>query len=106
MVLQDGIMLANRINIVEFANTKGLPSVYQIREYPEAGGLMSYGLNYCQHFRRAAFYVDKVLKGVQPSELPVELPTTFELVINRKTAQRLDLAIPDRIVAVADEVME
>jgi putative ABC transport system substrate-binding protein len=67
---------------------------------------MSYGLNLCRHFERAAMYVDKILHGQTPAELPVELPTTFELVINRNAAKALGLAIPDKLIAVADDVID
>jgi putative ABC transport system substrate-binding protein len=76
-----------------------LPAIYQIREFVQAGGLMSFGLNYCQHFKRAAVYADKILKGAKPDELAVELPTTFELVINLQTAKTLGLTIPPALRA-------
>jgi putative ABC transport system substrate-binding protein len=80
VTLQEGVTLANRSQIVDYAAANRLPAIYPIREFVEAGGLISYGLNYCDHFRRAAYYADKILKGVKPSDLPVELPTKFELV--------------------------
>jgi putative ABC transport system substrate-binding protein len=83
-----------------------LPTIFQIREFVEVGGLMSYGLNYCQHYRRGAAYVDKILGGSRPAELPVELPTKFELVINLKTAKVLNLAVAPQLLAIADEVIE
>jgi putative ABC transport system substrate-binding protein len=106
VTLQDGVTLANRSRIVGYAATNRLPAIYQIREFVEAGGLLSYGLNYCDHYRRGAYYADKILKGVKPSDLPVELPTKFELVINLKTAKALRLAIPQALLATADEVIE
>ena len=106
VTLQDGVTLANRSRIVGYAAANRLPAIYQIREFIEAGGLISYGLNYCDHYRRGAYYADKILKGLKPSDLPVELPTKFELVINLKTARALGLTVPPTLLATADEVIE
>ena len=106
IVLLDGVSLPHRDLIVRLAAETRLVTVFQAREFVEAGGLMSYGLNVCAHFRRGAFYVDKVLRGEKPADLPVELPTTFELVINSKTAKALGLSIPTSLLATADEVIE
>jgi putative ABC transport system substrate-binding protein len=106
VILQEGITLANRSRIAEFAERNRLPAIYQIKEFVAVGGLMSYGLNYCQHFRRAAVYADKLLKGARPADLPVELPTTFELIINMKAARAIGLTIPESFLARADEVIE
>ena len=92
--------------IIEFAARLRLPAIYTFREGPEAGGLMSYASNWADLFRRAATYVDKILKGAKPGELPIEQPTKFELVINLKTARALGLAIPQSLLLRADEVIE
>jgi putative tryptophan/tyrosine transport system substrate-binding protein len=92
--------------IVELAAKRRLPAIYANRGFVEAGGLMSYGPNYSDLQRRAAFFVDKILRGVQPSELPVERPTKFELVINLKTARQIGVTIPPEVVMWADEVIK
>ena len=104
--MQEALSFAYRKRIAEFAAQNQLPTIFQIREYVEAGGLMSYGLNFCEHYGRAAYYVDRVLKGTHPSDLPVELPRTFELIINLTTAKSLGLAVPPTLLARADEVIE
>jgi putative ABC transport system substrate-binding protein len=95
-----------RAQIASLANKNVLPTIYLYREGPDAGGLMSYGTSLTDNWRRAASYVDKILKGTKPADLPVEQPTTFELVINLKTAKALGLTIPSSLLLRADQVLE
>jgi putative ABC transport system substrate-binding protein len=92
--------------IIDLARRASLPAIYQLSEFVKAGGLISYGPNFAQLFRRAAVYVDKILKGATPADLPVEQPTKFELAINLKTAKALDLNVPLHVQQLADEVVE
>ena len=97
---------ANEKRITGFALKNRLPSVYGIRAYVDAGGLMYYGADLADSYRRVAIYVDKILKGAKPADLPVEQPTKFELVINLKTAKQIDLTIPQRVLGRADRVIK
>lgn len=106
IILADRIFLHNRARLMNFAMQNRLPGVYAYRELVEAGGLMSYGPSYEDLHRRAATYVDKILKGAKPADLPIEQPTKFNLVINRRAAEALGLTIPGSILARADEVIE
>jgi putative ABC transport system substrate-binding protein len=96
---------AERKRFVELAGKFRLPSIYQQKEYVDEGGLMSYGTDTTDLYRRAATYVDKILKGVKPADLPVEQPTKFEFVINLKTAKALNLTIPQSVLYRADKVI-
>ena len=106
LVLADRVFLHNRKQIMDFATKYRLPTVVPYRELVEAGGLLSYGPSYEDMHRRAADYVDKILKGAKPGDLPVELPTKFELRVNVKTAKAIGLKIPDAFLLRADEVIE
>jgi len=96
---------ANRKRIVEFAAKSRLPAIYYRREFVEDGGLMSYAANPNDLSRRAATYVDKILKGAKPADLPVEQPTKFELIINLKAAKQIGLTVPPNVLARADKVI-
>jgi putative ABC transport system substrate-binding protein len=105
-VFGGAILINHRKRLVDLVATNGLPAVYHVREYVDAGGLMSYGPNFADLFRLAATHVDKILRGTKPGDLPVEQPTRFELVINLKTARALGLTIPQSVLARADHVIE
>jgi putative tryptophan/tyrosine transport system substrate-binding protein len=105
-VLADRFLLAHRKRIVEFAAANLLPSMYPYRQYVDAGGLLSYAPSNIELFRGAATYVDRILKGAKPSDLPVQEPTKFELVVNLKTAKALGLTVPSTLLARADDVIE
>jgi putative ABC transport system substrate-binding protein len=105
IMLADRVFLHNRDRIVAFAEQYRLPTVYAYRELVDAGGLMSFGPNYAEMHRRAAYYVDRILKGAKPRELPIEVPTKFELIINLKRAMSLGLEIPEAVLLRADEIV-
>jgi len=105
IVLQTALINAHRTQIIELANKNRLPTMFGEGAQVEAGGLMSYAPNSADLFRRAATYVDKILKGAKPADLPVEQPTKFELVINLKTAKQIGLTIPPNVLARADRVI-
>src|SRR5215475_1640041 len=105
-VCVDGLMSSNRIPINILAVGARLPTMHGAREYVEGGGLMSFGANYPDLFRRSADYVDKILRGAKPANIPVEQPTKFDLIVNLNTARALNIAIPGTLLALADEVIE
>jgi putative tryptophan/tyrosine transport system substrate-binding protein len=100
------IFTANAVRIAKLVRSTGLPSVHEARVFVEQGGLISYGPNLNETYRRVAFYVDRILRGAKPADLPIERPTRFELVINLKTAKALGLDVPPILLAQADEVIE
>jgi putative ABC transport system substrate-binding protein len=106
LVVTDPVFIPHRARLVDLAANNRLPSIFTQRADVEAGGLMSYGPNFADMYRRAATYVDKILKGAKPGDLPVEQPTKFELVINLKTARALGLTIPPALLRRADEVIQ
>jgi putative tryptophan/tyrosine transport system substrate-binding protein len=105
-VVSDALIAANRTQIVTLALSARLPTILSYRDYVEAGGLMSYGPNYADLFRRAADMVDKILHGTKPGDIPVEQPSKFELVINLATARAIGLTVPPTVLTRADEVIE
>jgi len=106
MTTEDAIQITNRARIVEFAKRQQIPVASEFGDFAHAGALMTYGPNILDSFRSAAGYVDKILKGVKPADLPVAQPTKFELILNLKTARTLGLTIPPTLIARADEVIE
>jgi putative ABC transport system substrate-binding protein len=106
LAIEDSVLFSHLTRIVEFAARHRLPAMYAFRQFADAGGLMSYGPNTPDSFRRAAVYVDKILRGAKPGDLPIEQPTKFELVINVKTAKALRLTIPRTLLQRADQVIE
>ena len=106
LVGASAVNVANRQLIVDFASKARLPAMYATQEFVNTGGLISYGVDFHDLFRRAAGYVDKILRGAKPADLPVEQPTKFLLAINLKTATTLGVHVPDRLLALADAVIE
>jgi putative ABC transport system substrate-binding protein len=101
-----GLNNVNRKRVVELAAKTRLPAVYPVRQFVDDGGLMAYGISLPEMYRRAAWYVDKILKGAKPADLPVEQPTKFEFVINLKTAKQIGVTIPPNVLARADKVIK
>ena len=105
VTLPSPIVNSNLNQILEFAAKNRLPAMYFTSEFVEAGGPMSYAPNFAEQFRRAAIYVDKILRGAIPGDLPIEQPTKFELIINLKTAKQIGMTVPANILARADRVI-
>src|SRR5262249_42963036 len=106
VIMADPLMVGEKAHVVKTAAARRVPAIYGFREFVEAGGLISYGPNLADLWRHAATFVDKILKGAKPADLPVEEPTKFELVINLKTAKALGLTIPPSLLLRADQVIE
>ena len=106
IVLEDNLTFRHRAEIATLANRSRLPAMYGLRDYAQAGGLIAYGPNLAEIYRHSATFVDKILKGTKPADLPVEQPTRFELLINRKTSKMLNIEISANLIARADEVIE
>ena len=105
-IMPNPVFVTNLKQIADFALQNKLPAVFHLREFAQVGGLVSYGVDRIELFRRAAAYVDRILKGAKPADLPIEQPTKFELVINNRTARALGLTIPPKLLFTADEVIE
>jgi putative ABC transport system substrate-binding protein len=106
LVLSSSLVFSHRTEIAQFAVKTRLPVIYYAAEFTQDGGLMTYGVSIADLFRRAAVYVDKILKGAKPADLPVEQPTKFEFIINLKTAKQISLTIPPNVLARADRVIK
>jgi putative tryptophan/tyrosine transport system substrate-binding protein len=106
IAMPDSFTDTHRVEITELAVRYRLPAVYPFRFFAEAGGLVSYGVDRTDNFRRAATYVDRILKGERPAELPVQSPSKYELVVNLRTARAMGLDVPPRLQQLADEVLE
>jgi putative ABC transport system substrate-binding protein len=106
MVTGDSFLISQTRKIIDFLESNRVPGIFIDRDYVLAGGLMSYGASFPDLFRRSATYVQKILQGSKPSDLPVEQPTKFDLVLNLKTAKALGLTFPQTLLATADEVIE
>jgi putative ABC transport system substrate-binding protein len=106
LVVTDPMVFANRERIIQFTIQQKLPAIFEFKAFADLGGLMSYGPNMAEMWRRAAYYADRILKGAKPADLPIEQPTKFELIINAKTANAFGLAMPQALLLRADEVIQ
>jgi putative ABC transport system substrate-binding protein len=105
-VTLSALITSNRKRIADLAIKNRLPAIYERRQFVESGGLMSYGADQAEPYRRAAIFVDKILKGTKPADIPVEQPTEFQLIINLKAAKQIGLTIPPNVLARADRVIK
>ena len=105
-IMPNPVFVTNMRLIADYALRNKMPTIFHLREYAEAGGLVSYGVDRLDLFRRVATYVDRILKGASPADLPIEQPTKFDLVINKKTAKALGLTVPPKLLFTADQVIE
>ena len=105
-MLSEPLVNANKAKIIETVTAEKIPTVFGFREFVDAGGLMSYGPNFSDLFRRAADFTDKILRGAKPADMPVQQPVKFDLIVNLKTAKALGLKIPESFLLLADEVIE
>ena len=106
VVAQEPLMAANNVRVAEFAVEQRLPAIYETRLYTDAGGLMNYGVQSAERYYRAATYVDRILKGAKPAEIPIEQPTVFDFVINLKAARAIGLTIPPSVLNQATEIIQ
>jgi len=106
VVMSPAFMFVHRKAVIDLAAAHRIPAIYELQVFVEPGGLMSYGVNASEMQRRAAVYVDKILRGAKPADLPIEQPTKFELAINLKTAKALSLTVPQSLLARADQVIQ
>lgn len=106
IALPDSFLVTHRELIVRILNSRRLPAVYAFRQFATVGGLLSYGVDLSEQYRQAASYIDRILRGAAPGELPIQAPNKFELIINQKTAHDLRVSIPMHLLASADEVIE
>ncbi len=106
ILFPDGLVVDHRVRLIELVNEARLPTIYPFRAFANAGGLISYGLDFVAVYRLAAEYASRILRGEKPEELPIQAPNTFEMVINLKSAARMGLTLPPTLLARADEVIE
>jgi putative ABC transport system substrate-binding protein len=106
LVMADTVTASHRHRTVEFADANRLPAIYESREFVDAGGLMSYGINFVEHYRQGAVYVDRILKGQRPADLAVQQPSRFEFIVNQRSARAIGLTIPPALLLRADQLID